>query len=134
MKCEPSGDIPFSKASLATLKNLMFIKKTDRGILYGKTGSGADDDDASVLGWFAGYAEGNGKTYAFACVTQGKNVMSKNARAILESGFGNIRACKGMDHFTLRSRLKVNIQWTLYCLVHNIGKLANFGTTCAVPA
>jgi hypothetical protein len=53
---------------------------------------------------------------------------------IVEPVFGNIRACKGMDRFTLRSRLKVNVQWTLYCLVHNIGKLANFGTSCAVPA
>jgi transposase len=53
---------------------------------------------------------------------------------IVEPVFGNIRACKGMDRFTLRGRLKVNIQWTLYCMVHNIGKLAAFGTTCAAAA
>lgn len=79
------GEVPFSKSSLGTLKKLMFIKKTGRGILYGKTGSGTDDDGLFVLGWFVGYVESNGTTYAFACVTQGKNVMSTHARSIVES-------------------------------------------------
>jgi hypothetical protein len=47
--------------------------------------------------------------------------------ANVEPVFGNIRAQKQMDRFTLRSRAKVNIQWTLFCLVHNIEKIANFG-------
>jgi hypothetical protein len=64
---------------------------------------------------------------------EGRKIYGKRL-AIVEPVFGNIRACKGMDRFTLRGRMKVNIQWTLYCLVHNIGKLANFGTPCAVPA
>jgi hypothetical protein len=34
---------------------------------------------------------------------------------------------KRLDRFTLRSREKVNGQWTLYCLVHNIEKLAHAG-------
>jgi hypothetical protein len=50
---------------------------------------------------------------------------------IVEPVFGNIRACKGMDRFTLRGRAKVNIQWTLYCLVHNIGKITHFGGSYA---
>ena len=79
-----AADVPFSAASLATLKELMFIKKTDRGTLYAKTGSGTDDEGAFVLGWFLGYTESKGKTYAFACVAQGKNVMSKQARTIVE--------------------------------------------------
>ena len=82
-----SDEVPFSKASLAALKQLMFIKKTDSGTLYGKTGSGADDTGAFVLGWFVGYVDSNGKTYAFACVAQGKNVMSKNTRDIVEKVF-----------------------------------------------
>ena len=87
MKSIVSGEVPFSKASLTTLKKLMFIKTSDRGILYGKTGSGTDDTGAFVLGWFVGYVESNGKTYAFAAVAQGKNVMSKDARAIVEKVF-----------------------------------------------
>jgi len=47
--------------------------------------------------------------------------------ANVEPVFGNIRAQKQMDRFTLRGRAKVNIQWTLFCLVHNIEKIANFG-------
>jgi len=29
--------------------------------------------------------------------------------------------------FTLRGKKKVNIQWNLFCMVHNIGKIAKFG-------
>jgi beta-lactamase class D len=77
--------LPFSKASLAVLKNLMTVKRTDKGALFGKTGSGTDDRGIYVLGWFVGYVESNGKTYAFACAAQGENIMSKDARAIVES-------------------------------------------------
>lgn len=80
-----SGKVPFSDKSLAVLKELMRVKSTDRGILYGKTGSGTDEHGAFNLGWFVGYVESHGKTYAFACVAQGKNVMSKDARQIVEA-------------------------------------------------
>jgi hypothetical protein len=46
--------------------------------------------------------------------------------AIIEPVFANIRAQKRLDRFTLRSKIKVNIQWTLYCAVHNIEKIANY--------
>jgi len=45
----------------------------------------------------------------------------------VEPVFGNIRAQKGMDRFTLRGRAKVNIQWKLYSMVHNIEKLGGYG-------
>ena len=41
----------------------------------------------------------------------------------IEPVFGNITTNKGMDKFTLRGQSKVNAQWQLYCLVHNIEKL-----------
>ena len=47
--------------------------------------------------------------------------------ATVEPVFGNVRANKRLDRFTLRGRTKVNGQWTLYCLVHNIEKLAHAG-------
>ena len=62
---------------------------------------------------------------------QARRTYSKRL-GIVEPVFGNIRAQKGMDEFTLRGRAKVNIQWTLYCLVHNIGKISNFGINYAV--
>lgn len=50
---------------------------------------------------------------------------------IVEPVFGNIRAQKRMDRFTLRGRAKVTIQWMLYCMVHNIEKILHFGTSYA---
>ena len=48
--------------------------------------------------------------------------------AIVEPVFANIRTQKRMDHFTLRGKIKVNIQWMLYCMVHNIEKIMNYAT------
>jgi transposase len=47
--------------------------------------------------------------------------------AIVEPVFGNIRSQKRLDRLTLRSKIKVNIQWMLYCMVHNIEKIVNYG-------
>lgn len=41
--------------------------------------------------------------------------------------FGNLRYNKGLDRFTLRGKKKVDAQWKLFCLVHNIEKLAHHG-------
>jgi len=49
--------------------------------------------------------------------------------AIVEPVFANITKNKRMDHFTLRGKIKVNIQWMLYCMVHNIGKIMAYGYT-----
>lgn len=51
--------------------------------------------------------------------------------ATVEPVFGNIRHNKRLDRFTLRGQTKVDAQWKLYCLVHNIEKLAHHGF--AVP-
>jgi hypothetical protein len=48
--------------------------------------------------------------------------------AIVEPVFANIRTHKHLDRFTLRSKIKVNIQWVLYCMVHNIEKIMNYAT------
>jgi hypothetical protein len=47
--------------------------------------------------------------------------------AAVEPVFGNLRYNKGLDRFTLRGRKKVDAQWKLFCLVHNIEKLAHHG-------
>lgn len=47
--------------------------------------------------------------------------------ATVEPVFGNLRHNKRLNRFTLRGREKVDGQWKLYCLVHNIEKLANYG-------
>ncbi len=43
----------------------------------------------------------------------------------IEPVFGNITVNKGMNRFTLRGQEKVNAQWQLFCLVHNIEELRN---------
>lgn len=51
---------------------------------------------------------------------------------IVEPVFANIRTNKRLDRFTLRGKIKVNIQWLLYCMVHNIEKIVNFGPEFAI--
>jgi transposase len=41
---------------------------------------------------------------------------------IIEPTFSDITYCKRMNRFTLRTERKVDIQWKMYCIVHNIGK------------
>ncbi len=47
--------------------------------------------------------------------------------ATVEPVFGNLRHNKQLNRFTLRGRVKVDSQWKLFCLVHNIEKLAHHG-------
>jgi transposase len=47
--------------------------------------------------------------------------------ATVEPVFANIRHNKGLNRFTLRGQRKVDTQWKLFCLVHNIEKLAHHG-------
>ncbi|MFH1269217.1 MAG: transposase [Planctomycetota bacterium] len=46
---------------------------------------------------------------------------------IVEPVFANIRHVCELDHLTLRGRVKVDIQWKLYGMVHNILKILRFG-------
>jgi hypothetical protein len=47
--------------------------------------------------------------------------------ATVEPVFGNLRHNKRLNRFTLRGQRNVDTQWKLYCLVHNIEKLAHHG-------
>jgi len=51
--------------------------------------------------------------------------------AIVEPVFCNIRSLKGMDRFTMRGKPKVNAQWNLYCMVHNIEKNMRYSSLFA---
>jgi hypothetical protein len=57
---------------------------------------------------------------------QGREMMARRF-ATVEPVFGNLRSNKELNRFTLRGRQKVDGQWKLYCLVHNIEKLAHNG-------
>jgi transposase len=45
----------------------------------------------------------------------------------VEPVFANICVNKGLNRFSLRGKSKVQGQWQLFCLVHNIEKLMNYG-------
>ena len=57
---------------------------------------------------------------------QGRAMIARRF-ATVEPVFGNLRSNKRLNRFTLRGRRKVDGQWKLYCMVHNIEKLANNG-------
>lgn len=56
----------------------------------------------------------------------GKQIYS-HRMSVVEPVFGNITACKKLNRFSLRGKKKVNAQWQLYCVIHNIEKLKNYG-------
>lgn len=54
----------------------------------------------------------------------GKQIYS-HRMSVVEPVFGNITVNKKLNRFSLRGKRKVNDQWRLFCLIHNIEKLAN---------
>jgi len=61
---------------------------------------------------------------------KGKLIYS-HRMSVVEPVFGNIGTNKRLHRFSLRGKNKVQGQWQLYCLVHNIEKLANYGKMAA---
>src|SRR4030042_6753000 len=51
--------------------------------------------------------------------------------AIIEPVFAHIKTQKRLDRFTVRGKPKVNVQWRLFCIIHNIEKIVNFGASFA---
>jgi len=56
---------------------------------------------------------------------RGRGLYSRRL-GIVEPVFANMAAQKGMNRSTLRGREKVNIQWRLFCMVHNLEKIGNY--------
>lgn len=55
----------------------------------------------------------------------GKFVYS-HRMSVVEPVFANIGTQKGLNRLSLRGQKKVDGQWKLFCLIHNIEKLANY--------
>jgi hypothetical protein len=78
---------------------------------------------------------------------QGKNTFSEKMKRKIDSEvgryfyskrlgtvepvFANICSTIGLNRFTLRGKAKVNSQWLMYCMVHNIKKVHQFGPNCS---
>ena len=54
---------------------------------------------------------------------RGRHYYSRRMGTV-EPVFANITCTYGLNRFSLRGREKVDAQWKLYCMVHNIGKIA----------
>lgn len=80
-----TGQLPFSPKSVTVLKELMETRRTEKGVLYGKTGSGTNEQGSYALGWFTGFVESNGNTQAFACAVLAENAKGTDARALVET-------------------------------------------------
>ncbi|MCH7881164.1 MAG: IS1182 family transposase [Proteobacteria bacterium] len=61
---------------------------------------------------------------------EGKQIYS-HRMSVVEPVFGNIGTNKRLNRFSLRSKTKVQGQWRLYCMVHNIEKIMNYGEIAA---
>ncbi len=84
---------------------------------------------ARQVSFFHGKADGESYTDKMKARIDSPEGRAQYGRrfATVEPVFGNLRYNKGLDRFTLRGRKKVDAQWKLFCLVHNIEKLAHHG-------
>ncbi len=87
--------------------------------------------------------KGHGRQVSFIVDTQKKNqytewmktrIDSEKGKAIygdcmsvVEPVFANITHNKGLKHFSVRGKTNVQAQWKLFCMIHNIEKLKNYG-------
>ncbi|GGW73895.1 IS1182 family transposase [Alishewanella tabrizica] len=56
----------------------------------------------------------------------GKQIYS-HRMSVVEPVFGNIGTNKGLKRFSLRGKTKVQGQWQLFCMVHNLEKVSRYG-------
>lgn len=49
----------------------------------------------------------------------------------VEPVFANICSTMGLNRFTLRGKTKVKNQWLMFCMVHNLKKIHQYGPICA---
>jgi len=65
-------ELPFSKRSMAIARGLLRLVQTEKGTLYGKTGS-SGDNGKYTLGWFVGYVVQPGRIDIFATNIRGRD-------------------------------------------------------------
>lgn len=85
--------------------------------------------------FFRGRAKGVPETFTEKMKRRIDSVLGRhiyNQRlGTVEPVFGNLRWNLKLNRFTLRSRRKVDTQWKLFSIVHNIGKIHRYGEALA---
>lgn len=61
---------------------------------------------------------------------KGKQIYGHRMSTV-EPVFANITSCKKLKRFSLRGKEKVQAQWQLFCMMHNIEKLMRYGKVAA---
>lgn len=61
---------------------------------------------------------------------EGKHIYS-HRMSVVEPVFANIGTNKGLNRFSLRGKQKVQAQWQLYSVIHNVEKWMNYGPLAA---
>jgi hypothetical protein len=62
--------------------------------------------------------------------TRGRDIYS-NRISVVEPVFGNVKSAVGLQRFSLRGKNKVNGQWKLMTMIHNISKIHRYGWSLA---
>ena len=57
---------------------------------------------------------------------KGRHVYSQRLGTV-EPVFGNINTNKRLNRFSLRGKKKVNAQWLMICMMHNVEKIQRYG-------
>jgi hypothetical protein len=93
-----------------------------------------DRTQTRTVAYFTGKKRSKNKTFTQQMKEKidtelGRAIYSKRIGTV-EPVFGHLRYALKLDRFTLRGSLKVNIQWKLYSIVHNLLKVHRFGFQC----
>jgi len=90
-----------------------------------------DRSDVRQVAFFQGKGDNNKYVYTQKMKQKidgviGKTIYNKRLGTV-EPVFGNMTCNKKLNRFTLRGKVKVNTQWLLYSIVHNMGKIHVYG-------
>jgi hypothetical protein len=133
----PAGERLYRNGHHRDLQGFEVLKFTDRKTACGRCSVRArglrfpDKTPVRQVAIFLGPTAGKPETYTAQMKHEidsprGREMITRRC-ATVEPVFGNLRHNKRLHRFTLRGRTKVEGQWQLYCLVHNIEKLAHLG-------
>jgi len=90
-----------------------------------------DTSEVRQVYFFVGRSESVPETYTHKMKRKIDSIKGRliyNRRlGTAEPPFAHIRSALRLDRFTLRGKRKVNTQWLLYCIVHNLTKVHRYG-------
>jgi len=77
------SELPFSEEKVSALREIMRVRTTAKGELFGKTGTGRLAEGPEQVAWFVGWVESNSdhRKRVFACVQRGEGLTGIHVRA-----------------------------------------------------